>query len=681
MSTPNHPRIYRLLLVVVAQLSAAYAAETPDSPKENSVSVSSQFSSVSGDKAAFQEKFQRRSGFDAGIETLRLRNDFGNWSLALDGAAFPADGNFNLAGKWSHADAPYFAFGYTQFRTYYDGTGGFFVPTQTAFALYDERLHVDRGLLWFEAGVAAEDRPRAFLRYELLTRRGKKPTTEWGDTNLTGVFGTRSVVPAFLQLNETRHIVSVEVSQDQKPTTWAAGGRYEHSALDNARVTPRRPNESASRIAQTTDRTSTDLLSAHAFAEHEFHEQFRASAGALVTKLDTALDGNRIYGASYDPVFDPVFARRQAGDLGFLNLDGGTHMKQYVFNLNGVYLPAERWSVRTGVRYEHLNYDDLATFIATNVQNSLVTSLQNNAGASQKQENRLTETAEVRYTGKSAWTYSLRGEWNQASGNLDERLFVPDNGTPLITRATDYYRQQQKYTLAANWYARPGLTVSSEYYFKLQLNNYAATIDSTPAGSADRYPAFITNQDFTLHDFNIRASWRPSHTVSLITRYDAQFATTTTSFAGIPKLQNNRTTAHIVSQSVTWTPFARLYVIGSGNMVFNQIATPAASLILNSDNNYFNASVTAAYALGKKTDLQADFSHYRARNFVDISTTSLPYGAEARTDTASLTYVVRQSQLLIYTFKYTYAMNRDATSGGRNNFNASLLYAKAQLLF
>jgi hypothetical protein len=124
-----------------------------------------------------------------------------------------------------------------------------------------------------------------------------------------------------------------------------------------------------------------------------------------------------------------------------------------------------------------------------------------------------------------------------------------------------------------------------------------------------------------------------------------------------------------------------LYLIGSGNLVFNQVATPAAPVLPNADNNYLDASLGAGYALGKKTDLHLDLTHYRARDFSDNSATSLPYGANQETNSASVTSVVRQNENLVYTLKYTYAINHDDTSGGHNDFRASLLYAKVQLLF
>ena len=62
----------------------------------------------------------------------------------------------------------------------------------------------------------------------------------------------------------------------------------------------------------------------------------------------------------------------------------------------------------------------------------------------------------------------------------------------------------------ANWYARPGLTFAAQYYFKLRINDYDAVRDNTPntLTSGDRYPGYITDQDFETNDLNFRVTWR-----------------------------------------------------------------------------------------------------------------------------------------------------------------------------
>jgi hypothetical protein len=167
----------------------------------------------------------------------------------------------------------------------------------------------------------------------------------------------------------------------------------------------------------------------------------------------------------------------------------------------------------------------------------------------------------------------------------------------------------------------------------------------------------------------------------MVTRYDFQLATVASGFVAIPQIESARAKVHIVSQSVTWSPLTNLYIVGAANLTYDQLTSPAAGFVRNSDNNYFNASINAGYAVGKITDLYVDLTHYRARDFSDNSAVSLPYGADQRIQTASLTCVVRTTPRTIYTLKYTYAVNEDHTSGDHNDFRAHVVYAKAQYRF
>ena len=50
------------------------------------------------------------------------------------------------------------------------------------------------------------------LRYAHEFRKGLKDSTEWGDSNLTGGFGTRSIVPTFYNIDEKRDIFQGDVN-------------------------------------------------------------------------------------------------------------------------------------------------------------------------------------------------------------------------------------------------------------------------------------------------------------------------------------------------------------------------------------------------------------------------------------------------------------------------------------
>lgn len=675
-------------VTLLAASGWTFAAESPADEAdvktsiEGSVAVVGGTAFVHGDGAAFQERAQRPSDTSfGGLEELRYRREGRDSTLFVEGRAVAGEGDYGLRARWNKNERVYLDLGYDQFRTFYDGSGGYYPGNGMFFSIYDERLHVNRGHLWVEVGFTPEDFPHFVLRYDRLTRRGEKPSTEWGDTNLTGGVGARSIVPSFYELDEVRHIVSFDVSRETPVYQWNVGMRVEHSEVDDTRQNRRRPNETQSRAVTSKDDTETNLFTTHAYYERKLGEKLRVSAGALATTLDTNIDGSRIYGDQPNSIFDSLFARRQAGDLGFFGLGGGTQLKQYVGTLNAVYQLSKYWTLSPSVRYEHLHTDNVSTFIATNVVGTAPIALQSMASQSQKQEDKFTEVLEARYTGRPSWVYTFKAEWMQSWGDLDELQRDATTNASLISRATDYERYAQKYSLGAIWYARPGLTFSSEYYYRLRINDYNATRDSTPAGSQDRYPAFITNQDFSTHDFNLRMTWRPATQVSLVTRYDLQYSEVQSGFMAIPQGRSARATAHIVSQSVTWTPIPRLYAIASANLTYDQLATPAAAFVLNSDNNYLTGNLSAGYALGKATDVLLEYDHYRARDFSNNSSLSLPYGADQTTQSTAVTWIYRQSSHLIYTVKYAYATNRDRTSGNRNDFRAHVVYAKVQYKF
>ncbi len=648
------------------------------STTESTIAVGGGAAWVSGDGAAFQQHTQHSKDGFGGIEDYRYTREFKDNVFKLEGRLMYGEGDYGLKFRWDKEEKFYLTTGYEQFRVFYDGSGGFFRPTGTVFKLYPEDLSVDRGKLWFEFGTVDVERPLVKFRYERQTRKGSKGSTHWGDTNLVGApYGTRNIVPTLYDLDEVRHLFTLDVSKETDVQSWAVGGRYEYSELDNKRFTRRRPFESADRSVTTKDQTTTDIFAAHGFYERKLKEEVRVTAGGLVTTLDTNLMGSRIYGAGRDPVYDPTYASRQARDEGYYQLHGGAQYKQYVANLNVVYVPAKNWTIRPSVKFEDLRQDTISMFEETNVATNLSPIVEEVDGEHSKSWDEFTEAIEVRYT-RNNWVLSAEGEWNQGMGEVQEDRLLVETGAFTIDRDSEYERIGQKYTLSANWYAKPGLTFAGQYYYKVKVNDYDATRDSTPAGSADRYPAYITDQDFETHDFNFRMSWRPRPLLSFVTRYDYQTSTITSVEAGLAKAESSELNTHIVSQNATWNPTARLYVSGNINVTWDQLKTPAYAFVQQGDNNYINGALGAGYAIGKVTDVYLDYTFYRADNFIDNSATSLPFGADQRQQAAYLTWVRRHTANLIYTVKYGFVTNRDGTYVGRNDYDGHMIYGKVQ---
>ncbi len=318
------------------------------------------------------------------------------------------------------------------------------------------------------------------------------------------------------------------------------------------------------------------------------------------TTLDSNIGGSRIYGASYDPVFDPLFDRRQRFDEGFLDLMGGSQLYQHVANISLSWTPAKNFVIVPTIRFEKEDISSVSNYIETNVQpgaGGLVTLQDELEAQSDRCFWNVTESLEMRYTGIRNWSFYANGEWLQEDGTLNEDQIAVETGAVDLLRQTDSTVWTQKYKIGAIWYAMPRLNIASQYYYKARNYDYDHPIDSTDnmPPSGDRYPAFLRNQDFETNDFNIRATWRACSTLSFVTRYDFQLSTVDNRGDFLAEVQSAKMTTHIFSETATWTPFSRLYVQGAVHYVNSETDTPAdealPNVILDFQNDYWNGSL------------------------------------------------------------------------------------------
>jgi hypothetical protein len=643
-----------------------------------------------GDKAAYQQRHSLRRGAFGGIEEFHYEQDVGKRGLfEIDGRGIFDNHDYSLKLGLSHPDIGYLRGGYREYRTWYDGSGGFFPQNRQWISIYDEDLALDRGEAWFEGGLTLPDRPVFTFRYSHVFRDGRKDSTVWGDSNLTGGFSTRGIVPSFWDINESRDIFAADVSHTIGNTELGLGLRYEVSENDNTRNIRRRPGEAPDRYLTHRDGVETDLANVHAFTETRFNEKVLFTTGYSFTTLDTDISGSRIYGPDYEAVYDPLFARRQQRDEGFFGLHGGTQLKQYVMNLNLMLTPWDHVTIVPSLRVEKQEQDGFAQFFESNVGGGPAFTSVTDELLNTRERGfvDVSESLEARYTGITNWVLYARGEWLQGDGDMKERETEVASGAVDLFRDTDSSRFTQKYIAGANWYPLARLNLSGQYYHKIRSNDYDHRTDSTPNAGADRYPAYFTDQDFETDDVNFRVTWRPVNRVTFVSRYDFQLSTVNTRADLLSEIESSEVTSHIFSESVTWSPWSRLYLQGSVSYVLDETDTPASdafgatNLVLNAKNNYWNASAMAGFALTEKTDLQANYSFYRADNYDDNSAFSQPYGAGAEEHGVTAALISRIRSNLLWTLKYGYFTSRDETSGGNNNFKAHLVYSSIQYRF
>lgn len=643
---------------------------------------------VRGNKAAFQQSTGLPNGAFGGVTDFHYEQYVGKRGIfEVDGRGIFDEHNYSLRLNLEDPDIGYVRAGYSEFRSYYDRSGGYLPLNDLWVQPFDDEAWVDRGDAWIELGLTLPERPIIKFRYDHQFRNGTKGSTSWGDTTLGGLPSARGVTASFWDLDETRDIFSLDAEHTISDTRFGVGLRYDTSEQSDSRNIIRSASQTNERYLTQREVVDTDLFNVHAFQETWFTDQLLFTTGYSFTTLDTDVGGSRIYGSDFDSLYDPLFARRQQRDEGFIDLQGGSALTQHVMNLNLMFTPVDNLNVIASLRAENQDMSGIAKFEETNVGSPpLFTSTADPLlNTRERGFTDVTEGLQVRYTGITNWVFYASGEWLEGEGDLSERELQVDTGTLGIFRDTDSGRFTQKYATGFNWYPMRKLNFSGQYYHKSRKNDYDHTLDSTVNTGPDRYPAFIRDQNFDTDDVNFRVTFRPWTSLSLVSRYDFQLSTVDSRMDQLAEVQSAEITSHIFGESLTWTPLARLFLQASVNYALDRTFTPAvdqlAGIVQRSDNDYIDGSLTAGYALTEKTDLQAQYFLYYADNYLDNSAVSVPYNASAEEHGITATIIHRFTSAMQGTLKYGWFSGVSKTSGGRNDFEGHLLYSSLRYRF
>ncbi len=199
---------------------------------------------TNGDEAQFQRRHWQTDGAFGGIEDFHYEQDVGKkGSFKLDGHAIFGNDDYEGRFELSQTDVGYIRAGYRQYRTWYDGNGGYFSGDNLFLQLYDNDLAIDRGDAWVELGLRMPNLPEITFRYDHQFRNGQKDSTEWGDTNLTNLTtnATRNIVPTFLDIDEKRDTFALDIKQTISNTDLGLGLRYDTTDNNDSRNIRRRP--------------------------------------------------------------------------------------------------------------------------------------------------------------------------------------------------------------------------------------------------------------------------------------------------------------------------------------------------------------------------------------------------------------------------------------------------------
>ena len=637
---------------------------------------------ISGDTGQFLQRVGLGENYYGGLEDLQYRSELENdVRLELEAKAIPGLEDYLARVKLIKEELGFLEFGYKSFRTFYDATGGYDPISGYSYSYFDEDLHLDRSELWIAAQWNNGNGTSLDMKYSRKMRDGKKGTTSWADG--TNAEGRRlNIIPGFYEIDEVRSTFEVDLNHQNENLTLNVGGVWETNEQDNSRKFRRQPENSADRYFLHREKFDTDMLNGHGSVSYKINENARLNIGSAYTTLDTILNGSRTINGQFSTVFDPSFVR-QNRDHGFMDLHGETNIKQWVMNANMELLVNENLQIVPSVRIENYDTDSLADVLETNANGRGVDSFEELSPFGNSYWDDVAGELAVVYRGISKWVLSAELYASSGEGDLAETETDVETAAILLERESKRERSEQKISLSAKYYPQPGLNYVFNMYHKEGDNDFSHVVDTTAETGRDRFPAYYEQLNFSTDDANFRVSWKPTKQLSLVTRVDYQQSTISQRASGLDLVDSGEMETVIFSEAFTFIPNAKFMLQGNMSFVKDSFETPtdeldgvSPSLVPDMNNDYWQMDLSATFALGANRSIVVRGFRYESDGYTNNAAVTVPYGYTD--EQTSLTIMGRQriNDFTTVSLQYGYYDLSELTSGGRNDYEAHVVYCR-----
>ena len=651
------PTILAGLILTTTTISAQETSQ--QSEPKGQVMPTLRYVTVDGDEEKFREDWWIQEDWAAGLEEFTLQHVYDNdVALSIEGRAILPEEDYKLLLHVTKPDVGFVHAGYTEYRKYFDGTGGFFERFSTpAFELNND-MHMDIGNLFIDVGLTVPNWPKIVFGYEHQFKNGRKSLLEWGSVTEGGI--TRKIIPAFKEIDEEAHIFKAKVEHEIGKVQVGDHLRYEQYRTATTRFGEEQNLDAGtSETVTVSENYSHDVFSNTLHLESHVNEKLYWSLGYLFTSLkgDAAF---RMFTTPFGPEpFDKNWFTRS------IDIDQDSH----VVNVNALFGPFRDLTFYGGLQAETTETEGDTDAVLDEILPGVGEVTPEAVIVSRTDKGSLEETVGARYTGIRYTTLYAEGQWTQQNIDLFEREL--EDNVLNFERSTDAEAGRQRYTLGFNTSPIPKTTLSARYRRRYHTNDYNHLLDTEPG-----YSAFITAQDFTSDEITTKLTVHPSSRVKVSLKYqlvatdiDTQSDTTPPS-----AVQSGDYDADVYSVSITVTPISRLYLTGLFSYQDARTSTfdNGVPSVITYEGDVYTVIGTAGYAIDRKTDLNVEYVFTRSDNFNDNSPDGLPLGLDNQRHgllvSLSRRITENTNAALHYGF-YKY----DEDSGGVDNYTAHLV--------
>jgi len=638
-----------------------------------------------GNKSQFQQGNQNTGGAFGGIQDLHVQGTSSNGTtITVDGRSIFDEHDYKLSLAVEKEKLGYLRFSASEFRTWENGDGGFSPPTGTYYGQPGDAQALDQGDFSIEGGLTLDNVPKIVFKYEHTSRQGEQDSTIWGYTHPEGGSLVRGLSPSIYDIDERSDIFKLDVTHHIKSVDVGVGVQYETGRMDDALRIDQFPGESFDQKITDRQATSYDLLNVHSFAESWISKNVMISSGFAFSDLDNDFSGSRNYGGEYNVSYTP----NAENGFGYYGLNGGSHLYEYVGNVNLFTRPWPHLTIVPSLRIQEQNSDATSSAFET------LSDFQPEpfAGLSNESDLDVRERLDVTYSGITNWVLYARGDLTEGNGTLAESGgLIPINGIGVqpVNLNSQMERFFQKYSAGVRWYPTRRLTLDVGGYYERNHYTYDYPLDSTPndSGSPTTYPGYLSLQEFNTYDGNLRVTFRPRQNITTVTRYEYQYSTVNTKpdpASGLSEVESSRTIGHIIGEDISWTPWSRLYLQAGLNYVLNETKTPASDYtpaILPAQNDYWTVDFSSGLVVDDKTDLKLNFFYYLADDYQNNANYGVPYGSGDETYAITATLTRRITKNIRWSLKYGYSHSDNNAYGGHQDYEAHLVYTSLQYRF
>lgn len=708
-----------LLAACVASAQSSPNSDALPTFDNNYIKVSGAVPTLSGSHAAFQQRTQTAKQGFGGIEELSYGYDLSKaTSLQVDGRALAGEGDYLAQFTLTKNEVGSFGAGYKRTRTFYDGAGGFFPLNNQWLPIYPRALFVDRGKFFVNGALTLPKAPVITFSYTNETRTGRKDSTIWGDTDLTGVpiyslgslnpvSANRKIVPAYLQLGERQETWTLGAQHTVGNTTanfsvianrinnldFRSVDRYPGELKPFPAIPSNPPTLVPANLANNQNKGfdqqgfKENGLTFTGKLETVFSERITGFVNASYRLSHADITGSRLISATIPTLVGAqtaVGAWTSGGRPPYSYTSiGGLKLNDYIVTAGVRTTPFKDFELETALKLEDFRTvgDNTAIYV-NNLVNQTTGVIANQPliapNSSRIKEKPWTPEIDARYTGFQ--DVVLFADWDYRSSPGDRRvsnISVSPSGSLILPGLTeDFEKVREKYVnakLGVEWVPSSLVTMRGEVFSKNHDNNY-------PGYGEALGEYFILNYD----TYGARGTLtvRPLSTLSLATRYTLQRGKAQVSQDGFLVGDSSDARRYQFSETIDWNPTKLFYAQLEANVVWDKTNTAypraggsASDVLHNADNNYWNGSVVAGFVIDKETDAQIQGTYYKTNNYhPSLATATVPYGASGRDYSCTVGLKHKFSDRAVGSAKIGYFNSDNVTAGGFANFKGTVGY-------